>query len=159
MTIHFNEIISGLFVINLAMAFGAGVYEYRIVMPMWFGSWGIDRMAIEKTDVGRKFWGMVTTIPLTLLTFVNLYFALRSTGVLHTWWLSACILILAERIGTFSYFIPTILKLVNTEKLTDHRALKKAEQWKQFNKIRIILNMSGLVASVFAYTLLIEGLK
>jgi len=34
MTIHFNEIISGLFLINLAMAFGSGVYEFRIVIPI-----------------------------------------------------------------------------------------------------------------------------
>lgn len=88
-------------------------------------------MSIEKTDVERKFWGMVTTIPLTLLTFANFYFALESTGLLRKLWLTACILILAEKAGTLGYFILTILKLMNSEKLTDHRALNKAEQWKK----------------------------
>jgi len=141
------------------MAFGAGIYEYRIVMPMWFGVSRIDRASIVKTDVGRRFWGVVTTIPLTLLTFANLYLSFRSKSGLHTWWTSACIIILAERMATFGYFIPTIIKLANPEKLTDHQALAKASQWKQLNMVRILLNLAGLIAAAMAYTFLARSME
>ena len=82
-----------LFVINLGVAFGAGVYELRIVVPTWLTSdqsgvhWRGD--IARRDDVGRKFWGFVTTGPLTLITFANLYAAWYSTGAVRGPWLAA----------------------------------------------------------------------
>ena len=69
-----------LFVINLGIAFGAGLYEHRITSPNWIASspgagmrW--DAAAARRDDTGRRFWAFVTTIPLTLLTLANLFYA------------------------------------------------------------------------------------
>jgi hypothetical protein len=72
-------------------------------------------------DSGRKFWGMVTTMPLTLLTFANLYFAAQSPHPAHDWWVAAALITLVERISTFTFFIPTAIKLQNAETLTPAR--------------------------------------
>ena len=60
-----------LFVINLGIAFGAGLYEHRIVVPRWIDSsagtgthWNAE--AARRDDTGRRFWAFVTTLPLTL---------------------------------------------------------------------------------------------
>lgn len=73
-----------LFVINLGIAFGAGLYEHRIVVSQWVtgsaqggGRW--DAEAVRRDDMGRRFWAFVTTGPLTLLTLANL-FAARKTA-------------------------------------------------------------------------------
>ncbi len=71
-----NETLLWLFVINLGVAFGAGLYEHRITVPRWITSlpesgahWHAD--IVRSDDPGRRFWGMVTTVPLTLLTLAN----------------------------------------------------------------------------------------
>ena len=64
-----------LFVVNLGIALGAGVYEQRVVIPQW-----------ENTppqtwpNTGLLFWVYVTTVPLTLLTLANLVAALYETS-------------------------------------------------------------------------------
>lgn len=157
--IYFNEIVLGLFVINLAMAFGAGLFESRIVIPMWFSRSGINKEAIINTDTGRKFWGMITTVPLTLLTIINIVEALSSTGTLRTQWLTAGIIVLVERVMTFTYFIPTIIKLIKPDSMPEARALVIASRWTRVNTIRITLNLAGLVISMMAYTLLVSQIK
>jgi hypothetical protein len=159
MMIHFNEIVLGLFVINLAMAFGAGLYESRIVIPMWFTRSGINKEAIINTDTGRKFWGMVTTVPLTLLTLINIVEAMGSRGTLGILWMTAGIVVLIERVMTFSYFIPTIIKLMKPGSIPQAQALIIASRWTRVNTIRISLNLAGLVISMIAYTLLVSSIK
>ena len=75
-----SEITLWLFVINLGVAFGAGLYEHRIVLPRWItsqasGRWNAEAALLD--DTGRRFWGFVTTVPLTLLTVANLFVAWR----------------------------------------------------------------------------------
>jgi hypothetical protein len=55
------------------------------------------------------------TVPLTLLTLANFVVALQSQGPRHVWWLAAVAITLVERIGTFSFFIPTAIKLMCAE--------------------------------------------
>ncbi len=66
-----------LFVINLGIAFGAGLYESRIVVPQWLssfpeGGYSWNAKAVRQSNVGLRFWVYVTTIPLTLLTLASL---------------------------------------------------------------------------------------
>ena len=69
------RILLWLFVINLATAFGAGIYESRVVVPQWQNTppqtW---------TNTGLEFWVYVTTVPFTLLTLANLVAAWRERG-------------------------------------------------------------------------------
>src|SRR5262245_23487518 len=106
------EILLESFIINLGIALGAGLYEARMILPFWFhkttgGSYEVDVEAMHNIDTGRKFWAFVTTMPLTLLTILNFVFACKATGPLYGWWLTAALIILLERIGTFAFFIPT----------------------------------------------------
>src|SRR5216117_1293180 len=63
------RIVLWLFVINLGIVFGAGLYEARIVVPLWASS---PPESLRSPDSGRQFWAFVTTIPLTLLTLASL---------------------------------------------------------------------------------------
>src|SRR6266700_1731445 len=81
-----------LFVITLGTAFGAGVYEHRMVVPTWLTSapgselhWNAE--AARRGDSGHRFWVFVTTGPLTLLALANLIIAWRSAGGIRGWWL------------------------------------------------------------------------
>ena len=64
-----------LFVVNLGIALGAGVYEQRVVVPQWK-----NIPSREWPNTGVLFWVYATTVPLTLLTLANLVAALYETS-------------------------------------------------------------------------------
>ena len=114
MSQYLPDVLLWLFVINLGIAFGAGLYEQRIILPQWFtrsseSGIRVNSAAMRSIDTGRRFWAFVTTGPLTLVTLANLAVAWQSQGPRHDWWLGAAAIPLVERIATFSYFIPTAI--------------------------------------------------
>lgn len=154
----FNDILLWMFVINLGVAFGAGLYEQRIILPQWFSrssenGWRVDVEAMRRTDTGRSFWAYVTTVPLTLLTLASLAVTWNLANPLKQWWLAAAIITLLERIGTFSYFIPTALKLMQAETISTTRSAM-ASQWMRLNLLRAVLSFTGWLAALKALSLL-----
>jgi len=151
-----STILLWLFVINLGIAFGAGLYEHRIVVSRWIRppaaksvEW--DAAAARQDDTGRRFWGFVTTGPLTLLTLASLVAAWRSAGAVRGWWLAAAVTALADRLFTFSYFIPTMVKLMGgTDAAT---AAARAQRWANLNYLRHALVLVAWLASLRAFAL------
>jgi hypothetical protein len=154
-----TEILLGSFIINLGMALGAGLYEARIVLPLWFnktkgGNYQADVEAMRKIDTGRKFWGFITTVPLTLLTILNLVFACKAKAPLYGLWLSATLIILLERIGTFAFFIPTAIKLQKTENLPVLKTSNMIFWWIRINYVRNGLTLAALLIALKALLVL-----
>jgi hypothetical protein len=144
-----------LFVINLGIAFGAGLYEHRIVTPHWLtddGSrshWNAE--AARRDDTGLRFWAYVTTGPLTLLTLASLVVAWRTPGPERGWWLTAALIVLGDRILTFSYFIPTMVGLLSAP---DSPAVAAAAtRWMSLNYLRHALLLGGWLAALKAFSL------
>jgi hypothetical protein len=147
-----------LWVINLGIASGAGLYEHRIVLPQWFsrdegGRLRVDVEAMRATDAGRRFWGFTTTVPLTLLTAANGVVGWQSSGAKREWWMGAVLIIAVERIGTFVYFIPTAIRLMraDTEPSADLGAT--ALRWMTLNHVRAVLTLVGWIAALKALSL------
>ena len=153
-----STIVLWLFVINLGIAFGAGVYEHRIVVPRWIGSgsslqsgayWNAE--AARQDDTGRQFWVLVSTVPLTLLTLAGPFAAWRATGRLRAWWLAAVLLALADRLLTFSYFIPTMIHLMGAP--DSPASLAVATRWSNLNYLRHAFVLAAWLASLKAFAL------
>jgi hypothetical protein len=145
-----------LFVINLGIAFGAGVYEHRIVLSRWLASsaesgphWNAD--AARQDDTGLRFWAFVSTMPLTLLTLANLFFASRSTGAVRGWWLTAALAALADRVFTFSYFIPTMVGLMKAHDSPE--SVATATRWATLNYLRHAIVLAAWLAALKAFAL------
>jgi len=144
---YIPEILLWLFVINLGIAYGAGLYEKRIVLPLWFSKSTVAGLqvhseAMRQTNTGLRFWAFATTVPLTLLTLANLVVALQSHGPRHNWWVAAAAITLVERIGTFSFFIPTAIKLMRPETLAATASVL-ATRWMRLNYVRDALALAG----------------
>jgi hypothetical protein len=142
-----------LFVIDLGISVGAGLYEHRIVVPEWIGPgadglprW--DAAAARAADTGRRFWVYVTTVPLTLLTLANLIAAWRSTGPQRGAWLIASLAALADRVMTFAYFIPTMVALMAATDSAE--SVATATEWSQLNYLRHVLGFSAWLAALRA---------
>jgi MFS family permease len=140
-----------LFVINLGVAFGAGIYEHRIVVPRWTGvatgsgaHWNPE--AARQDDTGRRFWALVSTLPLTLLTLLNLYLAVHAPEPLRSWWLLAALCALADRLFTFTYFIPTMIGLMGSTE--SPQSIASAARWANLNYARHALTLAAWLAAL-----------
>ena len=138
MSTTISTVLLWLFVVNLGIAFGAGLYEHRIVTPDWFnhdgsGShWSAE--AARRDNTGLRFWAYVTTGPLTLLTLANLVVAWKTVGPERGWWLAAALAVLLDRVLTFLYFIPTMIGLMNAP--VSPAAVAAATRWMSLNYLR-----------------------
>lgn len=146
-----------LFILNLGIALGAGLYETRLVIPHWFprsakAGYQINNQAIRDIDSGRKFWAFVTTGPLTLLTLANLVLAWQSDLPGSYWWLAAALITLIERISTFSFFIPTAIKLQAPTPSPAAKLYRLASLWIGLNYVRNLLTLLGWVLALEAFT-------
>ena len=143
-----------LFVINLGIAFGAGIYEHRIVVSRWLtgssGSgahWNAD--AARADDTGRRFWAFVSTLPLTLLALANLLLAWRASGAVRGWWLAAALIALVDRVFTFSYFIPAMIGLMRAPDSPE--SVVSATRWANLNHVRHAILLAAWLAALKAF--------
>jgi hypothetical protein len=143
-------------VINLGLVGGAGLYESRIVVPQWLVSlpsggfeWRAD--VASEMNVGLRFWVFLSTGPLTLLTAANVWLAARQRAAnVRLPWLSAALIVLAERALTFGYFIPTMLRLLDSD-LPRAQAVALAEGWTNLNTLRHGLVSTSLLLAVYTF--------
>lgn len=136
-----------LLVVNLGIAFGAGVYESRIVVPEWR-----NQPPTTWPNTGLLFWVYVTTIPLTVLTLLNGIAAWRERGSRRRWWLSAVGVLVCERATTFGYFIPAMVRLME-QKATSPAVVEKLEQWLSFDYGRHALTFAAWMLALRALTM------
>lgn len=146
-----------LFILNLGSAFGAGLYETRIILPLWFhksaeSGYRVNMNAIHEIDTGRKFWAFVTTGPLTLLTLANLVVAWQSQSTGRAWWLAAVLITLIERTATFSFFIPTVVKLQRANQLPSSIVSRLITAWIWLNHVRNGLTLLACLAALRAFS-------
>ena len=142
-----------LFVINLGIVFGAGLYEARIEFPQWLvisadGEPFWDATAAKEANTGLRFWVFTSTITLTLLTLLNLVLAFRSDSTVRKWWITAALTALADRAFTFSYFIPTMITLMKDEGLSGSDAVDMASLWGSLNHLRHFLVLLAWITAL-----------
>jgi Domain of unknown function (DUF1772) len=145
---YLREILLWLFVINLGTVFGAGIFEARVLIPRW-------KNTPPQTwpNIGLQFWVYVTTVPLTLLTLANLVAAWQEQGPRRQWRLGASAITVVERSATFSYFIPTMIRLMESEEMPQEQVNATLSQWLRLDYCRNVLTLVGWLAALKALSL------
>lgn len=145
-----------LFVVNLGIAFAAGLYESRIVIPQWFDAssagyqWNGE--AARQADIGLRFWVYVTTVPLTLLSVANLIAAWQASGAARRWWLAAAVTATRKSVHVF-LFHSTMIYLMRDENLPRGKATSSALQWVNLNYLRHVISLIAWLAALKAFSL------
>src|SRR5262245_21749692 len=152
------EIVLSLFVINLGIAFGAGLYESRIVVPQWLSfstssGYRWNAQAAREANVGLRFWVYVTTVPLTLLTLASFATVSWTPNDVRNWWLAASVFVLVDRVMTFTYFIPTMLTLMNSPTMSASESVTKATQWINLGYVRHAATFTAWLTALRAFSL------
>ena len=157
MFMPYARLVLALFIFNLGIVLGAGLYESRVAATHWLVQapagdlhWHAEAAAAD--DVGVRFWAFVSTVPLTLLTLANLWMALRrAEGRLRHWWLTAALLALVERVSTAAYFIPTMVGLMGAADSPE--AVHAARVWLNVNYVRHALVLLAWMAAMQTFAL------
>jgi hypothetical protein len=95
----------------------------------------------------------VTTVPLTLLTLASLVSASGSPEPVRSRWLGSAGAALVDRILTFAYFIPTMVKLMRGEPRPESAAAAKARQWLRLGYLRHAATLIAWLAALEAFGL------
>ena len=145
--------------LNLGIAIGAGLYESRVTVPQWLKSdsggnvrWVAE--AAREADVGLRFWVFVTTVPLTLLILGSFAVMWWASTPVRSWWLIACAVAVVERVMTFGYFIPTMIRLMRVDGPSGREAASIARRWASLAYIRHALTLMAWLAALKALSLL-----
>lgn len=70
---------------------------------------------------------------------------------LRGWWLLAACAALVDRLMTFGYFIPTLLRLMRPDVYSDSQAVAKAQQWLHLGYARHAAALIALLATLKAF--------
>src|SRR5262245_66378785 len=111
------------------------------------GRISLERRRGAASRRGVEVLGLVTTMPLTLLTLASLGLAWATPEVVRYWWLGAAAAALLERAMTFTYFIPTIIRLMRGD-LGEAQAAAKARQWVRLGYIRHAATLAAWLAGL-----------
>jgi len=140
-----------LLVIFTGIAAGAGIYEARVMFPLWLTATGDTLVwhasVAANSDPGLKFWAFVTTGPLTLLTLIVIFLAWRTKGEMRKWLLLTAALLVIDRLMTFTYFIPTMVGLMS-DSLEPTKAAEIARQWGNMNIVRLTIASLAFLAAL-----------
>jgi hypothetical protein len=137
-----------LLVVDLGVAFGAGIYESRFEVPRW-KSLPTDQW----TNTGVRFWAFVTTGPLTLLTIASLALVWSADGSRQDWWLASTAFLVVERLVTFGYFIPTMVRLQSSTGWPRDPVEATLARWMRCNVGRHLLVLAAWLTALQALRL------
>jgi hypothetical protein len=148
-----------LFVIALGLDLGAGIYEARIVVPLWVGGLPetlaagdpYGRVAI---DAGIRFWAYVTST-VAVLAVAALVAGIATPAAPRAWRTFAALCELAVVATTLLYFRPTLVRLFmgHGAGLTADAIRATARRWVMLSRVRIVLSLVAWWAALRALTL------
>ncbi|GAA4397815.1 hypothetical protein GCM10023187_07680 [Nibrella viscosa] len=159
---RFLTVILWLFVINMGIELGGGLYEIQVITPIVTYNPPesvIQFFNMQKThpeqaiQAGRRFWKF-TSQPLGLLAVSVLILGVRARGNQRKWLLSSSLLVILLFLVTYLYFVPTLNQLANSRQLglRDEEVISQVTTWMRLNQIRLLVYMLAWLAGLRALT-------
>jgi hypothetical protein len=152
----FNDVALWLLVISLGIQTGAGLFETRVLVPLWASSPPQSVLAYLavtiRPDSGRRFWIILT--PLTgIISLLNLAAAWLYAGPARPCWLFAAASALFVIVVTFAYFVPVLLRLPNAAKMPEDQLTRMVRLWVRLNWCRFVILAAAWLAALKAFSI------
>lgn len=145
-----------LLLFTLTLSMGGGLYEILVI----YAGWKHDvhpltlRAKLESSGqnlAAKRFWPLVSPTQ-ALLAIINIVLAWNHPGEARGYWLAAAAAIFINRLITFSYFIPVMIRtIMQPEKIEPARLQAIVKQW-------IALSPLRLIPEIFAWIMLVVTL-
>lgn len=149
-----SQLFLRLFVTFLSFEAGAGLYETRVLIPLWSASPPETIRSWDSTLTTRsreRFWKLIH--PALIFSAVATLATGWETPWKHRRWLLASTLAsLIVEVASLTYFVPTLVKLLveRGEELSDEEISKKVNTWVKLNGARAALGTAGFLAALRA---------
>lgn len=150
------EVSLWLFVVALGLQTGAGLYEMRVVTPLWSRAppesvrgWNAEaRYAVEPR---ARFWRYCTPA-VGLAALLALVFGLTTSGTRRTLVVASSITVLALVVVTYAYFAPTLASLLERRGagLGDGQITERVSDWLWLGRVRALLYVAAWLAALKA---------
>ena len=155
-----GQIILFLFVINLGIAIGGGLYEALVLVPIWAGAPPDSVLAFHQhqidypafvTHQGRRFWIVVTPL-VGVLSIATIISGLKANGSHRRWRIIGAGMSLVVVVVTFAWFVPTVLLLMSDEVTTlgKDRIASLANWWVALNWARAAIYIAAWIMGLRA---------
>ncbi len=145
-----------LFVIALGLDLGAGIYEARVVVPLWAG--GVpDTLAAGNPyarvaiNAGVGFWAYLTSA-VAIVAILSLVFGLRAPHAERLWRSAAAVLELCVVASTLLYFRPTLVRLFmeHGASLSTAAIVAIVGRWVMLSRVRIAASFVAWCLALYA---------
>ena len=152
-----------LFVVALGLDLGAGIYEARIVVPLWAS--GVPEtlaagnpFARVAIDAGLRFWKYMTSA-VAILALAALVFGLHTPPAERTWRTMAAVAELCVVAMTLLYFRPTLIRLFmgHAEGLSHAAVSSVVRRWVLLSRVRIVVSFGAWLAALAALAAMRTG--
>lgn len=148
-----------LFVLGLGVDLGAGLYEARVVIPLWAG--GVpatlaagNPYAQVAINAGLNFWAYVTSA-VALLAILALVVGLKTPPTQRAWRTVAVVVELCVVAATLLYFRPTLVRLFmgHGAGMTPAEISSTVGRWVVLSRVRIVASVVAWCAALRALQL------
>jgi hypothetical protein len=139
-------------VIALGLQTGAGLFETRVLVPLWSSDPPASLAAYLsqpiRPDSGRRFWIILSPIT-AVISLLNLVLAILSTAPMRAWWIASAAGSVTVMAATFGYFVPALLSMARDGANTPPA---KARRWVVLNYFRAVLIVAAWIAALKAFS-------
>ena len=144
-----------LLLLTVTFTLGGGLYEVLVIYPNWKHEVQPDTLSAKlessgQNNAGKRFWPLFSPAQ-ALLSIINMVLAYNYTGPAHNYWLAAAIIIVINRVITFSYFIPVMLKYIMKPETMETERLKSiVKTWTGLSPLRLLPEFAAWVLIIAA---------
>ncbi|OLE54712.1 MAG: hypothetical protein AUG51_07085 [Acidobacteria bacterium 13_1_20CM_3_53_8] len=161
--IQIEQILLWLFVILSGIVIGGGLYEMRVIVPLWANSppesawyWEAQRIANPQyaPNSGLRFWIFLTPTHL-LLSLATLIAGWKTLGDHRKWLFASTIAFIVLHTSALVWFVPTIGEILNSRSLgiSPEQVTAKVHMWVTFSWVRAAIGLAAFVAGLRALTI------
>lgn len=157
-----GTLVLGLLLLWAGVQLGGGLYEKRVVIPLWATNPTPDTLSHRLAETGEtgsamRFWPFVSPVVL-LLAVLNMVFAWGHAGPARPWWLAAASAFLLMSVSTYAYFVPTMLSLMRrSHTYTPEKLSRTVSVWLNLSNVRLLISVPAWLAALRAIVLIGGG--
>jgi len=141
--------------LTVTLGLGGGLYEILVIYPGW--KHDVDPLTLRsklqssgQILAARRFWPIASPAQV-LLSIVSIVLAWKHKCEAQAWLLAAALTVFVDRVITFSYFIPVMIrKIMQPETIEAPRLRKIVRQWTMLSPIRVVLGLIVWIMLVIA---------
>ncbi|GGB12548.1 hypothetical protein [Puia dinghuensis] len=144
-----------LLLLTVTLGMGGGLYEILVIYPGW--EHNVDPLTLRaklqssgQILAAKRFWPIASPAQV-LLSVINIPLAWNHTGGAHVYLLAGAVAVFINRVITFSYFIPVMIrKIMQPETIEAARLQGIVKKWTALSPLRLVFELFAWIMLVVA---------